>query len=127
VAERGEHGAVGDEPMPSVFPETITRLPEAAVPIAGVRAWLSQSDDHQIVFMEFDREVVVPPHSHGAQWAVVVAGRIELTIGGAPRVYGAGDSYFIPAGVEHSARVSAGYADATFFADRDRYAAKGTR
>lgn len=113
--------------MPSVFPKTITGLPEAAVPFAGVRAWLSQGDDHQIVFMEFERDVVVPAHAHGEQWAVVVAGRIELTIGGRTRVYAAGDSYFVPAGVEHSARVSAGYADVTFFADRARYAAKETR
>jgi quercetin dioxygenase-like cupin family protein len=111
----------------SVFPDAITGLPEAAIPFEGVRAWLSQGDDHQIVFMEFDRDVAVPAHSHGEQWAVVVAGRIELTIGGATRLYGAGDTYFVPAGVEHSARVSAGYADVTFFADRARYVARERR
>lgn len=111
--------------MPTVFPSAITTLPEADVPLAGVRAYLSQSTDHQILFMEFEKDVRVASHSHGDQWAVVVAGRIDLVIGGEPRTFTKGDSYFIPAGVEHSASISAGYADVTFFADRARYHARG--
>ena len=108
----------------SPFPDAIRRLPLAEVPLDGVAAYISQADDHQILFMEFDRDVEVPSHSHGAQWAVVVAGSLDLTIGGEERTYGPGDHYFIPAGVEHSARIRAGYADVTFFADRDRYKPK---
>ena len=111
--------------MPALFPKAITRLPQADVPLGGVRAYLSQSDDHQILFMEFERDVKVPAHCHGDQWAVVVAGRIDLVIGGEERTFVKGDSYFIPAGVEHSASISAGYADVTFFADRARYLARG--
>lgn len=109
----------------SVFPDSVTRLPEADVPFDGVRAYISQGDDHQILFMEFDRQVEVPTHSHRSQWAVVLEGRIDLVIGGTPRTYRRGDRYFLPAGVEHSARVHAGYADVTFFEDRDRYRPKG--
>lgn len=108
----------------TIFPEAITRLPQADVPAEGVKAYLSQSDDHQIVFMEFDRDVSIPAHSHGGQWAIVVAGRLDLVIGGQRKTFTKGDSYFIPAGVEHSATIHAGYADVTFFADRARYLPK---
>lgn len=111
--------------MPAVFPEAITSLPEADVPFAGVRAYLSQSQDHQVVFMEFEKDLEVAPHSHGDQWAVVVAGRIDMVIGGERRTFGRGDSYFIPAGVEHSASVTAGYAEVAFFGDQVRYRARG--
>jgi quercetin dioxygenase-like cupin family protein len=107
-----------------VFPEPVTGLPRADVPLEGVTAYLSQGTGHQIVFMEFDRDVEVSAHSHGAQWGIVLEGTIDLTIGGVRRRYVRGDRYFIPAGVEHSAVIYAGYADATFFADPDRHRPK---
>lgn len=110
--------------MSEVFPEPVTGLPRADVPLEGVTAYLSQGSGHQIVFMEFDRDVRVPAHSHGAQWAIVLEGAIDLTIDGEERRYVTGDRYFIPAGVEHSAIIRAGYADATFFADPNRYSPK---
>lgn len=110
--------------MSGVFPDPIERLPEADVPLDGVKAYLSQSDTHQIVFMEFSKDVVVPEHSHESQWAVVLAGRIDLVIGGEAQTLMKGDQYFIPAGVEHSAKIYAGYADVTFFNQRDRYRRK---
>ena len=45
--------------------------------------------------------------------------------GGAPRTYRAGDRFFIPAGVRHSAVVSAGYRAVMVFNSPDRYKAKG--
>jgi quercetin dioxygenase-like cupin family protein len=107
--------------MTSVFPDPILKLPAADVPIDGVRAYLSQSDDHQIVFMEFSKDAVVPEHSHESQWAVVLEGRMDITIGGKERVLRTGDHYFIPQGVKHSAKIYAGYADVTFFNQKDRY------
>ncbi len=110
--------------MSNVFPDSIGRLPEADMPFEGVRAYLSQSEDHQIIFMEFSRDVDVPEHSHESQWAVVLEGRIDLMIGGEMRTLGKGDQYFIPKGVRHSAKVFAGYADVTFFNQKDRYRRK---
>ena len=110
--------------MSKVFPEFITSLPEADIPLKGVKAYLSQSRDHQIVFMEFSEDVEISTHSHGAQWGVVLEGEIELVIGGVPHTFGKGDSYFILNGVEHSARIRKGYADVTFFDEPDRFKAK---
>lgn len=107
--------------MSKVFPDPVTALPRADVPLEGVRAYLSQGPDHQIVFMEFDRDVEAPAHSHAGQWGIVLTGTIDLEIGGIRRTYGRGDTYYIPAGVEHSATVHAGYADVTLFEQPDRY------
>ena len=110
--------------MSRVFPDPIVNLPAADVPIDGVRAYLSQSEGHQIVFMEFSKEVDVPEHSHESQWAVVLEGRIDIVIGGEKLALGKGDQYFVPKGVKHSARIYAGYADVTFFNQQDRYRKK---
>ena len=110
--------------MSKAFPDPIMRLPEADVPLDGVRAYLSQSENHQIVFMEFSKDVAVPEHSHESQWAVVLEGRIDLLIGGEALTLRKGDQYFVPKGVKHSARIYAGYADLTFFNQKDRYRRK---
>ena len=110
--------------MSKVFPDPIMRLPEADVPLDGVRAYLSQSEGHQIVFMEFSKDVAVPEHSHESQWAVVLEGRIDIVIAGEARTLWKGDQYFVPKGVKHSAKIHAGYADVTFFNQKDRYRRK---
>jgi quercetin dioxygenase-like cupin family protein len=110
--------------MNSVFPPPVLNLPEADVPLKGVRAYISQSTTHQILYMEFAEDVSVGEHSHEDQWGIVLDGQIKLTIAGSTRVYSRGDNYFIPKGTPHSAHISAGYADITFFNQPDRYKAK---
>lgn len=110
--------------MSEVFPEPITSLPEADIPLTGIKAYLSQSDRHQIVFMEFKEDVDLPEHSHAAQIGIVLEGRIELTIDGETTGYTRGDRYFIPEGVLHSGKIYAGYADITFFDEPNRYSRK---
>jgi quercetin dioxygenase-like cupin family protein len=110
--------------MEEVFPEPVTRLPEADIPVEGLRAYLSQADSHQVLFMEFSEDASVPEHSHEGQFAVVLEGRLDLTIDGVEHTFGKGDRYYIPEGVPHSARVYAGYADITFFDQKDRYGPK---
>ncbi len=111
--------------MDEVFPEIVTRLPEANIPMEGLKAYLSQAEKHQILFMEFTEDAELPVHSHRGQFAVVLEGRLDLTIDGIEHTFRKGDRYFIPEGVPHSARVHAGYADITFFDQKDRYNPKG--
>jgi quercetin dioxygenase-like cupin family protein len=108
----------------SFFPEIITKLPEADIPIEGIKSYLFQGESQQIIFMSFDKDVEVPEHSHEGQWAVILDGEIELTIGDKTRTYRRGDTYFIPSGVTHSARIKKGYKDLTLFDQRDRYKVK---
>lgn len=106
------------------FPEMITRLPEADIPFPGVRGWLSQGPDHQVLFMDIEPIGEVAPHSHGEQWGIVVAGEMELTIGSDTRRYRPGDSYYIPAGVVHSAKFLSHFRAIDVFADAERYKPK---
>jgi quercetin dioxygenase-like cupin family protein len=107
--------------MKEIFPEPIRNLPEADIPLKGVRAYLSQSANHQIIFMEFGEDVELPEHSHAAQVGIVLEGKIDLVIGGEKRTYIKGDRYYIPEGVKHSGKIHAGYADVTFFNEPSRY------
>ena len=74
--------------------------------------------------MEFSKDTAVPEHSHESQWGFVLQGRIDLVIGGEQRTLGKGDQYFIQKGVRHSAKIFAGFADVTFFDQKDRYRRK---
>ena len=105
------------------FPDFVRLLPEADLPFDGLRGWLLQSESGQVVFMEADVDVIVPTHSHGDQWGVVIEGEIDLTVGDDHQTYTAGDTYFIPGGTPHHARIHSGFRALDFFADRDRYRA----
>jgi quercetin dioxygenase-like cupin family protein len=110
--------------MSEIFPKPIRNLPEADIPLEGIKAYLSQSDTHQIIFMEFEKDVDLSEHSHAAQIGIVLEGQIDLTIEGKKKTYTKGDRYFIPDGVLHSGKIYAGYADITFFDEPDRYSMK---
>ena len=106
------------------YPDSITSLPRADIPFDGVTGWLSQGADRQVVFFDIEPIGVVPPHSHGEQWGIVVEGEMELTINGETATYGPGDSYHIPAGVVHGATFRTRARVIDVFADPDRYRAK---
>ena len=110
--------------MPEIFPEPILNLPEADVPLNGVKAYLSQGEGHQIIFMEFSKDVDLPEHAHAAQAGFIIEGRMDLVIGGEKHTFRKGDRYSIPAGVKHSGRIYAGYADITIFHEANRYRPK---
>jgi len=110
--------------MGEVFPKPIRNLLEADIPLEGLKAYLSQSDDHQVLFMQFEKDVEIPEHSHESQWGVVLEGRIDLVIEGTAKTYTKGERVFIPKGAKHSAKIYAGYADISFFNQKDRYKAK---
>ena len=110
--------------MSKVFPSPIRKLPQADIPLEGLTAFLSQSSGHQILFMEFERDADLPEHSHNAQVGFVLEGKIEFIIGGEKHYFTKGDHYYIPAGVNHSAKIYAGYVDITFFDEPNRYSTK---
>ena len=107
--------------MKQVFPKMITSLPEADIEFKGVKGWISQSNYHQIVFLEIEPIGKVAEHSHGAQWGIIVEGEMDLSIGGITKTYKKGDSYYIPDGVLHSAVFKSKTWAVDFFADRNRY------
>ena len=110
--------------MPEIFPEPIRSLPEADIPLSGLKAYLSQSENHQVLFMQFDEDADIPEHSYESQWGVVLEGKIDLVVEGVQRTYRKGDRVFVPKGAKHSAKIYAGYADISFFNQKERYKRK---
>ena len=106
------------------FPEFITKLPELDIPFEGVSGHLLQGENQQVAFARFDKDTEVPMHSHRAQWELVMAGEVRLTMEGQERTYREGESFYIPEDVEHAGKVKAGYRAVIFFDQIDRYQAK---
>ena len=106
------------------WPDLIRNLPEADIPFDGVRGWLLQSADHQLVFFDIEPIGEVPRHHHGAQWGTMISGEMDLTIGDETRRIVPGDSYYIPAGVEHGATFHTRCLVIDLFEDVDRYKSK---
>ena len=108
------------------YPKTIRDLPEAEIPLEGVRGWILQGLHHQVVFFDIDAIGVVPEHVHGEQWGVVIDGVMDLTIAGETRTYRKGETYSIPAGAPHSALFRTRFKAVDFFADPERYRPRST-
>lgn len=108
------------------FPDFINAFPGIDVPFPDdvVQTAVVRSDAGLVAFFTFLKDMELPPHSHGAQWGTVVEGEIEFTIGGVTKTHRAGDSYSIPAGVEHGALIKAGTRVIDVFAEADRYVIK---
>ena len=106
------------------YPEMIHSLPEIEIPINGIRGWLLQSTNKQVVFFEIEPVGIMPDHSHCSQWGIVVDGEMELTIDDQTKIYRKGDSYFIPAGIVHSANFPTKVMVIDVFDDPERYKIK---
>ncbi len=107
--------------MSSIFPEPIINLPRADIPLEGVKAYLSQGENEQIIFMEFEKDVELPEHSHESQWEVVLEGKVDLVVMERKHTFSKGQRFFIPKGAKHSAKIYAGYTSIAFFNQKDRY------
>ena len=105
------------------FPDFITKFPALDVqfPDDVVQTAAIKSDAGLVVFFTFLRDMDLPFHAHGPQWGTVIEGEIKFTIGDETKTYGPGDSYFIPAGVRHGARIKAGTRVIDAFEEADRY------
>jgi quercetin dioxygenase-like cupin family protein len=104
-----------------VYPKMIKDLPEVDIPFKGVKGWVLQGVDKQLVFFDIEPIAQIPEHSHGEQWGIVVEGEMELTISGLKKVYQKGDGYYIPAGALHSVTFKTRTKVIDLFADVNRY------
>ena len=109
------------------YPEVIRVFPEADIAFKGVRAWILQSEKHQLVFFEMEPSASVPEHSHGyAQWGMVIEGKMELVIDGKTRICQKGDEYVIPAQAKHYAEFLSKTRVMDLFSEKNRYKPKTT-
>ena len=106
------------------YADWIQGLPQVDTPFEGLEGRMIAGPHGQTVFFRAEEEFEVPAHAHGAQWGVVVAGTLYLTVDGQTNTYGPGETYDIPAGAENAARLEAGTSVIDVFQDPDRYSAK---
>ena len=105
------------------LPDFIMALPKLDLPFPDdrVESRAMRTDDALLVFLIFHEDTEIPPHSHGAQWGTILQGELVLTMNGEARTYRPGESWIIPAGVEHAARLRAGSITIDAFEEPDRY------
>ena len=103
----------------------IRNLPEIDINVEGVRGWLLQGGQTQVVFFDIQPVGTIPPHSHCAQWGIMVEGEMSLTIGDETKTYRKGDWYFIPEGTVHSANFASRVNVIDIFDAPDRYKIRG--
>ncbi|MCW3986130.1 MAG: cupin domain-containing protein [Candidatus Bathyarchaeota archaeon] len=110
------------------FPTVITDLPEADMPFQGVKAWILQSEKHQLIFFEMQPTTLVPEHSHSyPQWGMVIEGEMKLTINGKTKTIKKGEDYLIPAKTKHQAKFLTKTRVIDFFSEKNRYKTKTAR
>ena len=109
------------------LPDFIDKLPALDLPVPEdvVTTRAVQSDRGLVAFFTFHEDFKLPPHSHKAQWGIVIAGEAEFTIGGKTTRYGPGEAYDIPSGVEHSGSFIKGTVCMDVWEEPDRYALRG--
>ena len=107
-----------------VFPEAICNLPKADIKFDGITAYLSQSDTHQILFMESEKDIDFSEQAHSAHFGIVLEGKIDFMIDGKRQSYTRGDRYYITDGVKYTLKIHAGYAGITFFNEPNQYSQK---
>ena len=83
-----------------------------------------QGKNEQIIFMEFEKDIELPEHSHESQWEVVLEGKVDLIVEDNKKTFNKGERFFIPKGAKHSAKIYAGYTSIAFFNQKDRYKIK---
>ncbi|MEZ0075395.1 cupin domain-containing protein [Planotetraspora sp. GP83] len=102
------------------YPEFFDKMSKLNVP-DGVRAWV-MSDRAQVVFYELPEGS--PPadeQTEGAEWGLIVEGKVEITMNGETRTYGKGDTYYIPGGVPHRVVNHPGVVGIDVFERPDRF------
>ncbi len=110
------------------YPKVITDLPEADIPFKGVKAWIVQTENRQLIFFEMQPDAIVPEHSHDyAQWGMVIKGGMKLTVTGKTKTIRKGDEYLIPVHAKHSASFLAKTRVMDLFLEKTRYKFKANK
>ena len=73
---------------------------------AGAKGRVLQTDNATMIMFELDPKTVVETHKHEMeQFGVVTKGSLAMIIAGEQRILTVGDTYRIPPGTAHGARV----------------------
>ena len=104
------------------YADLITSLPEANIQSKGIRGWVLQGKDHQLVFLQMEANARIPEHNHEyAEWMILLEGEMELTIKGRTSKHKKGDEVVIPVHAQHNACFLTKSRVVALFSERTRY------
>lgn len=87
------------------FYDSTQRTPRETVPGVSIRTFWGER--MLLALIDLAPNAVIPPHSHmHEQVGSLVAGEMEMTVGGETRTVRVGDVYVVPGNVVHSVTVS---------------------
>ncbi len=91
--------------MPKLYYASPRDLPQIT-PWPGARGRVLQTERATTIIYDLDPKVIVETHKHDVeQFGVVVKGSLAMVIAGEQRILTPGDTYRIPPGTAHGARV----------------------
>ena len=71
----------------------------------GVTTGVTWGEKLMLSFVKLNPNATVPPHSHPhEQMALVLSGKLEVTIANESRLLKEGDVFLVPSGMEHSVK-----------------------
>jgi len=100
-----------------MFADIIKKVPARNYGIDGLEVHVDHTSTGTVYFVSAEKEVVFPEHAHAAQWTIVVTGSCTFTANGKSKIYSAGETYFIPAGLRHQITLHAGYSEVDYVDD----------
>ncbi len=104
------------------YSRAITDLPEADTRTEGIKGWILQGEDHQLVFFEMEVNARIPEHSHEyVEWAMLIEGKMDLSVEGQTSGYNGGNEFLIPAHSRHKAVFLTKSRMVSLFSERARY------
>ncbi len=103
------------------YTNIVRKLPKAKVPIPGLQGWVFQGQNFQVVFFEIEKSTNIPPHSHEAQFGIMIDGKGAITIDGTRVELVPGISYFIHPGAVHEASFDTFSLVMDIFMEKSRY------
>ena len=105
MAPRRVAAAQNDAAVPKLYFASPRDL-AVTEPQAGVRRRLIPSDHATVAVSDLDPRTVVETHKHDTeQVGLVTKGSLVLVVAGEQRILTPGDTYRVPAGASHGARV----------------------
>lgn len=102
------------------FPDFFSQLSKLEIPEDVARA-RAMTDTAQVLFYEVIEGGAADDLSTGAEWGLILEGKVEITIDGTTTTYGKGDTYFIPAGVPNHKLNHPGVVGIDVFEQADRF------
>ncbi|MBC3840277.1 cupin domain-containing protein [Streptacidiphilus sp. 4-A2] len=107
-----------------MFPHWVEELPDVDISFPGASGRLIEGPHGQVVLWTFAEGGSVPPHQHGPQLGIVLAGRVRLTVDGVERDWTSGQMFELADAQVHSAVIDPGTFVIEIFQESDRHRAR---